>query len=207
MNRSGGVALQNVVIERDMPRGYTWAKIRNCWTSDLEDARFLAPDRNSNTGEMMPAALFTSIIAYDPTSGYIERDVKFQGCDAEAMVMHQADSNILRINADGHISTRVINTPEGQIARSIIFIKEGSVQILEVCPQTPRHVDTDTGAGMTLEEYANRKMREIEPVVSKEQQASEARALELLLGENADQSIWPGLTEYDANVDLDEAPF
>lgn len=196
-------ALTNVVIERDMPRGYTWAKFRNCWTDDLAEARFMAPELNTRTGDMMPAAFFCALIVYDPDSGYHPRDVKFVGSDAEAMAMHQEDRNILRINAEGHVSTRVIKTPEGDIARSIVFIKEGTVQVLEVCPQAPRPPET-----MSLEAFVNEKMREITPQAPPQAADALAPSPDAAIQEaNMDQAIWPGLVDYDANEELDDAPF
>lgn len=191
-------ALTNVVIERDMPRGYTWAKFRNCWTGDLREGRFMPPETNSRTGDMMPAAFFSTIIVYDRDSGFHERDVKFTGADAEYMAIHQCDGNILRIDAEGHVSTKTIDTSNGTIVKSIVFIKEGTVRVLEVCPQTER-----SSSSMSLEEYANKMMREIEPpsnVLPEEAAAGIASA-------DADQSVWPGLVEYNADDDLDDAPF
>ena len=196
MVQAGSTALANVVIERDMPRGYTWAKFRNCWTGDLAEGRFMPPERNARTGDIMPAAFFCTIVVHDPERGFHERDVKFQGADAEAMVMHQSDHNIVRLNADGHVSTRAIITPEGTVARSIVFIKEGTVQVLEVCKQTPRPAEA-----LTLEEYANRRMRELEPADSAETRAmTEAFIREA----RQDESIWPSAPEPE---NLDEAPF
>lgn len=186
-------ALRNIVIERDMPRGYIWAKFRDCWTTDLKEGRFLAETLNSRTGEDMPAAFFTAIIVHDPVAGWQERDVKFVGVDAEAMAMYQEESVIVRLNAEGHISTRSYNTAEGEVARSTVFIKEGTVQVIETCSQSPR--DTSISS---LEDYANRGMREID------QQPTaghvEASTIEAA---SMDETVWPGLTAW---VDTGELP-
>lgn len=196
VNESSAV-LKNVVIERDMPRGYTWAKFRNCWTGDLADGRFMPPELNMRTGHNMPAAFFCTIIVYDPVSGFIEREVKFIGADAENMVIQQHDGNILRINAEGHISTKSIESPQGTIARSIVMIKEGSVEVLEVCRQSPRNE-----LPMTLEEAVNMKMREIEPKA-----ASAVDPNAHIQDASFDEAIWPGLVDYDSKKDMGDAPF
>ena len=42
--------LKNVCIERDMPAGYTWIKIRSCWTSEPGSGRFLPEQKKEKSG-------------------------------------------------------------------------------------------------------------------------------------------------------------
>lgn len=199
MKTLGSAALENVVIERDMPKGYTWVKVRNCWTSDLSEGRFLSQKTDSISGEMLPAAFFGSVVACDPTSGYHERAVKFQGSDAILIAKHQECRNIVRLNIEGHLVTRAYDGPRGQVVVSTIFCKEGSLQILEVCSQSPREPEA-----LILESVANEGMKELVFSGSEcGQQASSVRDADM------DASIWPDLESgsEDEVESMDNCPF
>ena len=195
----GSAALENVVIERDMPKGYTWVKVRNCWTSDLSEGRFLPQKTDAVSGEMLPAAFFGSVIAYDPTSGYHERAVKFQGHDAILIAQYQEARSIVRLNIEGHLVTRAYDGQRGQVVVSTIFCKEGSLQILEVCSQSPREPEA-----LALESAANEGMRELADSYGSCGQADSS-----ILDANMDISIWPdrALGSEDEIESMDECPF
>jgi len=218
--------LHNIAIERDMPSGYTWVKFRDCWTDDLTDARFMAPKMNQATQEEMPAAFFCAIITYDPVAGWISRDVKFQGRDAVAMLMFKEESYIIRLNADGHLVTKSYQASEGVVrARSTVFIKEGTTEVLEQTKQSPREP-----AGNSLEAMANRLRPQSEPApAAPASDVEPPHFREIDLADSLTQpslttlarsvsdatydadgepmSIWPSGPAYDATDNMDEAPW
>jgi len=195
----GNTALTNCVIERDMPRGYTWAKFRACWTDDLEGARFLERKENPVTGEFMPAAFFCSLIIYDVASGWTTREVKFQGSEAEAMALIKEEGAIVMINAEGHSVTRPYKDRFGEErAKTTIHLKEGFTEILKRERQTPRH------DGQLLQDYQ----------VPDSSLASQAPGTQRVTVVEArqDQSIWPDGPPDDPfecgeQTLLDDAPF
>ena len=54
--------LENCVVERNMPKGYTWAKVFQCWTGDPKSSRFFEENE-------YPAAYFTWVFTYYPKEG------------------------------------------------------------------------------------------------------------------------------------------
>ena len=190
-------ALHDIVVERDMPRGYTWAKVIKCWTSDPQSARFFPP-RTTDFGDDLPAAYFTAVLCYDQEAGWIERQIKFMGTEAESAVLAlKEDNQIALISCQGHVSTQAIQTPDGKtVARSVIMVKTGSTIIHEMEEQGLRPEDK------TLEEAANLKMREIEP---KAAPAVDPNAH--IQDATFDETVWPDLVDYDSKKDMDDAPF
>lgn len=194
----GNTALTNCVIERDMPRGYTWAKFRACWTDDLEGARFLERKENEATGEFMPAAFFCSLVIYDVASGWTTREVKFQGAEAEAMELIREEGFIVMVNAEGHSVTRPYKDRFGEErAKTTIHLKEGFTEILKKERQTPRH------DGQLLQDYQL-------PESSLASQAPGTQSVRIVETSH-DQSIWPDGPPLDLfdeeNEKLDDAPF
>lgn len=123
--------LENCVIERAMPKGYTWAKFVQCWTGDPSGAKFFEQKENPATGETMPAAYFTQLITYDRDSGWVERDIKLQGDEAVwAMLELHEKSQIALLTCEGHVSTRSFDGYDGRsIVRSTVHIKQGTVRL------------------------------------------------------------------------------
>ena len=185
MSRIITAALEGIIVERDMPKGYVWAKINRCWTVHPRSSRFFAPAR-TEFGDEIPAAYFTAIVAYDPDAGYHEREVKFLGNEAEAMHFALSVGGcVALISAEGHISTKVSPGADGrEQAHSIIMLKQGMTRLLEIRPA------------------------EEEPTVNMERLAQEGilqRAAEAAIREaRLDESIWPSAPEPE---NLDEAPF
>lgn len=123
--------LENCMIERTMPKGYTWAKFVQCWTGDPASGKFFEEKVNPATGETMPAAYFTVLITYDRDSGWIERDIKLQGQDAVWAVMELHEKGqIALLSCEGHIATRSFDGYDGRtIVRSTVHVKQGSVRL------------------------------------------------------------------------------
>lgn len=123
--------LENCCIERQMPKGYTWAKFVQCWTGDPESGKFFEESVNQATGETMPAAYFTQIITYDRDSGWIERDIKLQGSDAVWGVLElQEKGQIALVSCEGHVATRSFEGYDGRIiVRSTTHIKQGTMRL------------------------------------------------------------------------------
>ena len=123
--------LENCVIERQMPKGYTWAKFVQCWTGDPSGAKFFEERVNPATGETMPAAYFTQLITYDRDSGWLERDVKLQGDEAIWAVMElQEKGQIALLTCEGHVSTRSFDGYDGRpVVRSTVHIKQGTLRL------------------------------------------------------------------------------
>ena len=121
--------LKNCVIERVMPKGYTWAKFIQCWTGDPAGAKFFE-EKTDDVGNFFPAAYFTTLITYDRDSGWIERDIKLQGSDAVwAMLELKERSQIALINCEGHIYTRVVGEGTQSFVHSTVIIKQGTVAV------------------------------------------------------------------------------
>lgn len=123
--------LENCCIERQMPKGYTWAKFVQCWTGDPESGKFFEESVNQATGETMPAAYFTVLRIYDRDQGWTERDVKLQGQDAVWAVMELQEKNqVALLTAEGHVATRSFEGYDGRIiVRSTTHIKQGTVRL------------------------------------------------------------------------------
>lgn len=187
MSRIVTAALEHVVIERDMPKGYTWAKIHRCWTVHPKGARFFAP-RVSDFGDEVPAAYFTAVIAYDPAAGYHEREVKFVGDEAEALNFALSENGyVALICAEGHVSTSAVKLPDGRtVARSTILLKCGMTRLVELrrADDSPV-IDASTVAErIMLEQAANMAIREA----------------------RCDESVWPSATGPEPES-MDDAPF
>lgn len=195
MSRINTAALHNIIVERDMPKGYIWAKVVKCWTGDPRDARFFPP-RSTDFGEELPAAYFTTVLHYDQESGWIERNIKFVESEAESAVLAlKEDNQIACISCQGHLVTQSVPTPDGKtIARTIIMVKVGSTIIHDMEVQGLREGER------TLEDAANEKMREIEPVAQSQLQSENMQVTEGF----ADESVWPSVPE---PANLDDAPF
>ena len=179
---SRNTALANIVIERMMPKGYTWVKFKDCWTGDLAESRFFPPSY-ANGEEVMPAALFATVIVYDQHAGWHERDVKFQGRDAQVFLNLKEAKQIARINAEGHVVTRTYNADGEDVVTTTVFLKEGGVSILETVRQSPSAFVVDPEVAMPAP--APQMAAESEP-----------------------EPIWPGLTEVDCGSEgMDEVPF
>ena len=128
--------LQNCVIERTMPKGYTWAKFVRCWTGDPAGARFFE-EKEDDVGNTFPAAYFTTIITYDREAGWTERDIKFQGADAVwAQLELKERGQIALINCEGHIYTRMVEDDGQSFVRSTVIIKQGTVVVHALHHQT-----------------------------------------------------------------------
>jgi len=130
--------LENCVIERCMPRGYTWAKFVRCWTGDPKGARFFEEQENPATGECMPAAYFTTLIVYDRTEGLHERAVKFQGSDALWAQLELSErQQIALVSCEGHLVTRSYDGYDGKpIVQTTVHIKQGTVMMHGIQHQT-----------------------------------------------------------------------
>ena len=123
--------LENCVIERAMPKGYTWAKFVQCWTGDPSGAKFFEEKVNPATGETMPAAYFTQLITYDRDSGWLERDIKLQGDEAVwAMLELHEKGQIALLTCEGHVATRSFDGYDGRpVVRSTVHIKQGTLRL------------------------------------------------------------------------------
>ena len=197
--------LKNVCIERDMPAGYTWIKFRSCWTSEPGSGRFFPEQKNENSGNLMPAAYFCSLIVYDPAAGYHERDVKFQGSEALAMERYNQRGVIVRIDAEGHLVTKARQQADGYVARSTVFIKQGTLKVLEECVQTPvpasmgmpeappvqarAAADLGNAAAAALDD-----LTEIEPLAPLTPLAVDTSTMGLDADTDNPKSLWPTLT-------------
>lgn len=141
--------LKNCVIERQMPKGYTWAKFVQCWTGDPAGARFFE-EKEDDVGNTFPAAYFTTIITYDRDSGWIERDIKLQGADAVwAQLELKERGQIALISCEGHIYVRSIEGEHGQaVIRSTVIIKQGTISLhaYERQTGTPIHAQLNAPA-------------------------------------------------------------
>jgi hypothetical protein len=126
-------------MERQMPKGYTWAKFVKCWTGDPARARFFE-EKQDDVGNTFPAAYFTTLITYDSDQGFTERDIKFQGNDAIwACLELQEASQIALVNCEGHVFTKTFES-DGQIfVRSTVAIKQGTVIVHQFESQSPPH--------------------------------------------------------------------
>lgn len=126
--------LENCVMSRSMPKGYTWEKYVKCWTGDPALARFFEPRVNESGEEEMRAAYFTSLLVYDSDSGWTEREVKFQGNDALWAVLELREQNqIALVSCEGHVFTKVIEdqvTGESFV-RTTTMIKQGTITCFE----------------------------------------------------------------------------
>ena len=202
-------ALVNAVVERDMPKGYTWVKVLKCWSGDPVGGRFFAP-KTTEFGDEIPAAYFTTIIVYDRDMGLHERDIKFIGDEAEALNFALSVANqIALISTEGHLTTKTYEMPGGkEIAKTIIMAKRGSTRIYEIVPQG------STSDSCSIEEAANRTMREVEPQRQIDAQTQGTGIRDA----NPNETVWPGLTDwietgdidppdFDAKSKMDEAPF
>ena len=179
---SKNTALANIAVERLMPKGYTWARFVDCWTGNLARTRFFPPTYVDGE-QVMPAALFATVVVYDQHAGWHERDVKFQGRDAQVFLALKEAKQIARINAEGHVVTRTYNANGEDVVTTTVFIKEGSVHVLETVHQSASAFIVD-------------------PEVAKPHQAPQTAA------ESEPETIWPGLTEVDCGSEgMDEAPF
>ena len=122
-------ALQNCVVEKSMPKGYTWAKFIKCWTGDPADARFFE-EKTDDVGNVYPCAYFTTIITYDPASGWVQRDVRFKGDEALwAMLELKEKSRIANVSCEGHVYSRVIEHEGGQGVQSSVIVKQGTLSV------------------------------------------------------------------------------
>jgi hypothetical protein len=188
-------ALHDIVVERVMPKGYTWAKVVKCWTCDPKSARFFPP-RTTDYGEELPAAYFTAVMAYDQDQGWHERDIKFVGDEAESAVLAlKEDGQIALISCQGHMSTSTIELEDGRsVVKTTILVKVGSTIIHEMEKQGERNEEN------TLEAYANAKMREVEPNASAAVPSSVREA-------DFEESVWPTQTDFEATANMDDAPF
>jgi hypothetical protein len=187
-------SLHDIVVERDMPKGYTWVKVVKCWTCDPKSARFFPP-KVTEFGEELPAAYFTAVMAYDQERGWHERDIKFVGSEAESAALAlKEDGQIALISCQGHLSTSVIDLPDGTKAvRSTVLVKVGSTIIHEMEAQGTQNEDN------SLEAYANARMREVEPPPLVDPEAG--------AGPDFEESIWPSQASFDAKKNMDDAPF
>ena len=122
--------LQNCVIERQMPKGYTWAKFVKCWTGDPSDARFFE-EKQDDVGNTFPCAYFTTLITYTRDEGFTSREVKFQGDDALWAQLELSErGQVALVSCEGHVDTRGIDQPDGtQYVRSNVIIKRGTVSV------------------------------------------------------------------------------
>ena len=125
-----GLPLQNCVIERQMPKGYTWAKFVKCWTGDPADARFFE-EKQDDVGNTFPCAYFTTLITYTRDEGFTSREVKFQGDDALWAQLELSErGQVALVSCEGHIYTRLIANPDGtSYVRSNVIIKRGTVSV------------------------------------------------------------------------------
>ena len=185
MSRINTAALEGIIIERDMPKGYVWAKINRCWTVHPRGGRFFAPVI-TGVGDEIPAAYFTAVVAYDPETGFHEREVKFLGDEAEAMNFALSVGNqVALISAEGHISTKVVNQPDGrQVARSILMLKQGMTRLFEL-------KSADQAVHSNLEQLAADGLLE-------------RQARQAIKDAKMDESVWPSVPE---PASLDDAPF
>lgn len=149
--------LENCVVERCMPRGYTWAKFVRCWTGDPEGSRFFEEKINPATGETMPAAYFTTLLVYDRDSGMHERAVKFQGSDAVWAQLELSErKQIAQLSCEGHVVTRSYDDHSGrQIVSSTVHIKQGSLSIFGTQLQggRPAYIHHEKAEPNTLEDW------------------------------------------------------
>lgn len=185
MSRINTAALEGIIVERDMPKGYVWAKVNRCWTVHPRGGRFFAPV-TSGVGDEIPAAYFTAVVAYDPETGFHEREVKFLGDEAEAMNFALSVGNqVALISAEGHISTKIVDLPDGrQVARSVLMLKQGMTRLIEL-------KNADEAVHANLEQLA------MAGVLEREAQKAIREAV-------SDESVWPSSPE---PVDLGDAPF
>ena len=195
---SSAAALQNVVIERQTSKGYTWVRCIECWTSDPSSARFF-PERSTQY-DTMPAAYFTELVAYDPDTGWHLRPVKFIGDDAENLFfLLKEKGQIALVSCEGHLMTKSFTTND-KSARVIttIVVKQGTTRVHTVVGQGARP------DSQSIEDYANKAMQEIEPLAQEQAQSHAPTAV--------DEPLWPSI--HDASIDeaeetppLDGAPF
>ena len=192
---------EGIVVERDMPKGYVWAKVCRCWTVDPASATFFPP-RATDFGDDVPAAYFTAVVAYDPELGYHERDIKFIGVEAEALYFALTISEqVALLSTQGHLHTREIENPDGTVsARTVVMVKPGTTKLFEF-------VDNETGpSAHCLEQLANMAVR------ARNLERKEAASIE---DAAMDVSIWPPKGESEDCEDcdrgdiepMDECPF
>lgn len=127
--------MQNLVAERDMPRGYVWAKVFNCWTVDPSASRYFPEDESRG----MPSAYYTSIIASDGDR-LVERDIVFRGADADWAQSTLAGGNqSALISAEGHVYVREAEDEEGNIlSYPSIRVKDGCLSYTALEAHSPR---------------------------------------------------------------------
>lgn len=218
---TSGAALEHIIVERDMPKGYTWVKVFKCWTSDPEGARFFAP-KVTDFGDELPAAYFTSVLCFDREAGWSERNIKFIGTEAEAAFIVLKDSNqVALVSCQGHLVTTTMELEDGRsVARSTIMVKLGSTVVHEVVPQG--HQD---GLGGFADHVAHcvRSASPIPPAPSREAPATAlapATAPEpsssVYVDPESNIPVWPGLVPWpdleddepaDMLREMDDAPF
>jgi hypothetical protein len=129
--------LSNCVIEKQMPKGYTWAKFVRCWTGDPAKAKFFE-EKTDDVGNIYPAAYFTTLITYDRDQGFIERDIKLQGTEALwAALELQERSQVALVSCEGHIYTKAVEYGDTTYVRSTVIVKQGTVAIHEYEHQAP----------------------------------------------------------------------
>lgn len=115
--------LENCVVERNMPKGYTWAKVFQCWTGDPKSSRFFEENE-------YPAAYFTWVFTYYPEEGWVERQIKFQGSDAVWAQLELSESaKQANISCEGHLHTRTFEGQDGPVVVTTINVKQGSLRV------------------------------------------------------------------------------
>lgn len=206
---STALALQNVVVERQTSKGYTWVKCLECWTVEPSSARFF-PERNTSY-DTMPAAYFTALLAYDPDSGWHERKVKFVGADAENLfhLLHEK-GQIALVSCEGHLMTKsfTANDDSARVVTTIV-IKQGTVTVHAVTRQSA------PPSSQTLEDYANSSLRDLEDELSPFKETVDTAIPPAPAAPSAtDEPIWTSFAEssFDESEETapdtqDEAPF
>ena len=129
------IKLENLVVERDMPKGYVWAKVINCWTVDPSSSRYFP--QNEETGQS--SAYYTAILSAEGER-MVERVVVFKGADADwAQAVLAGGNQSALVSAEGHIYIRESVDDEGNTCLyPSIRIKEGTLSYTTLEAHSPR---------------------------------------------------------------------